>query len=146
MPVRTKGRARDHQLSRAFCYSATSHNDADTDAISNSFLNANQFLAEMRVHLIEISTGEYHSAASQPIIELPHMPFLPGNCSVSIEIVGDTLGILFNLSRLLHGLGAGPAIKFFLYNWKTGKLRFVSVIRVFHRRMLSILIIDQDYG
>lgn len=84
-------------------------------------------MAEVKIHLIKMSTGEPHPVASQPVIGVPRMPFLPGNCSVSIEIVGDTLGVLFNLSRFLHGHGAGAAITFLLYNWKTGKLRLVSL-------------------
>ncbi|KAH9918964.1 uncharacterized protein B0H18DRAFT_659558 [Fomitopsis serialis] len=53
------------------------------------------------------------------------MPFFPGHCSVSIEIVGDTLGVLFNSSRLLNARGdATPAVSFYVYNWKTGKLKF----------------------
>lgn len=82
----------------------------------------------MKVHLIQLSTGEYHPAAAQPIIDVPRMPFLPGNCSVSIELVGDTLGLLFNLSRFMHGLGAGPAIRFYGYNWRTGRMLFVSAV------------------
>lgn len=82
----------------------------------------------MKVHLIQLSTSNYHPAASQPIIDVPRMPFSPGNCSVSIEVVGDTLGVLFNLSLLRVALGGGSEIYFYLYNWRTGRMQFVSTV------------------
>ncbi|KAH9831200.1 uncharacterized protein C8Q71DRAFT_910851 [Rhodofomes roseus] len=91
--------------------------------VTYTYIEVNEFLAELKIHLVKLSTGGHHPAASQPVIQVPRMPFLPGNCSVSIEIVGDTLGVLFNLSRFLHGAGMTPIIAFYLYDWKTGKLK-----------------------
>ena len=102
--------------------------NALTNDTPHSFFHTNQFLADIKVHLIQLSTGTSHPAALQPIIDVPRMPFLPGNCSVSIEVVGDTLGVLFNLTRLHHAFGGGTAIRFHLYNWKSGRMLFVSAV------------------
>ncbi|KAI0937664.1 hypothetical protein AcV7_003637 [Taiwanofungus camphoratus] len=81
-------------------------------------LDATEPLAAVDLHLLKISTGAYHPAASQPVIHVSDLSIIPGQCGVSIEIVGDTLGILVYLRFLTNT--PGSAI-FHTYDWKSGK-------------------------
>ncbi|KAH9939181.1 hypothetical protein B0H21DRAFT_757168 [Amylocystis lapponica] len=85
--------------------------------VTYKFLSDN---SAIEIHLLQLSTGQYHPLASQAVLLVPDLPFIPGRCGVSIEIVGDTLGILFNLGWLLD---APYRAVFHTFNWKSGKER-----------------------
>ncbi|OCH87066.1 hypothetical protein OBBRIDRAFT_782191 [Obba rivulosa] len=78
--------------------------------------------AAISIHLVQLSTGEYHPAAAQPCILVSEGSFIPGECVLSIEIVGDTLGILLNFPFLR---AVPRSSSFHIFNWKTGSLRFL---------------------
>ncbi|KAF9804393.1 hypothetical protein IEO21_09405 [Rhodonia placenta] len=60
---------------------------------------SSNFMAAIDVHLMKLSSGEYHPAASHGTIHVADIPFAPGYCSVSVEIVGHTMGILLNFLK-----------------------------------------------
>ncbi|EMD30259.1 hypothetical protein CERSUDRAFT_101711, partial [Gelatoporia subvermispora B] len=64
-----------------------------------------------------LSTGEYHPAASKPCIAVCEGPFVPGECSLSVEIVGNRLGLLLNFpfTQIEPCESA-----FYLIDWRTG--------------------------
>ncbi|EMD30834.1 hypothetical protein CERSUDRAFT_127724, partial [Gelatoporia subvermispora B] len=67
--------------------------------------------------LVQLSTGEYHPAASKPCIAVCEGPFVPGECSLSVEIVGNRLGLLLNFpfTQIEPCESA-----FYLIDWRTG--------------------------
>ena len=81
-----------------------------------------QFWASVDIHLIKHSTGQPHPAAAKPIIHCENTHYLPGNCSIMLEIAGDTMCFLLNN---YFPFVADPAT-LAVYNWKTGRLRAVS--------------------
>lgn len=73
--------------------------------------------------LMDISTGQHHASAAQPVIFLTETPPAQGHCSVMLEIVGDNLALLLTYRQHL-GMRAGPDT-FQVYNWRTGALEAV---------------------
>ncbi|PCH45032.1 hypothetical protein WOLCODRAFT_145295 [Wolfiporia cocos MD-104 SS10] len=75
------------------------------------------------VHLLQLSTGKKHPAVSQPVLHVCDILHGGSHFSVSVEISGDRMGVLFNSSRILLGFFEqnDPTV-FHVYNWKTGAL------------------------
>jgi hypothetical protein len=73
--------------------------------------------------LLHISTGAYHTAATQPVIHLTETTFAQGHCSVMLEIVGDNLALLLTYRQNL-GLRAGRDT-FHVYDWRSGTIKAV---------------------
>jgi hypothetical protein len=75
--------------------------------------------------LLNVSTGEHHTSATQPVIFLTETRAVQGHCSVMLEIAGDNLGLLLTYRQHL-GLVAGPDT-FQVYDWRTGTLKAVRL-------------------
>lgn len=68
--------------------------------------------------LLNISTGEYHTSATQPKIHVTNTVADQGHCSVMLEIVGDHLALLLTYDTEVDDA-------FYLYNWRSGALKTV---------------------
>lgn len=68
--------------------------------------------------LLNISTGEYHISARQPVIYVTDTAFDQGHCSVMLEIVGDRLALLLTFDTEVDDM-------FYLYDWRSGSLQTV---------------------
>lgn len=88
-----------------------------------SYINEEQLLASIDVHLLKHSTGQPHPAAAKPILHFENIHYLPGHCSVMLEISGDSLCFLLN--NYFPFVNADP-VTFVVYNWKTGQPLAVS--------------------
>ncbi|KAL6299410.1 hypothetical protein BKA93DRAFT_829888 [Sparassis latifolia] len=72
------------------------------------------------VHLLQIATGECHPRAAHPAIRVSEVPIFAGQCSVSVEIVGDMLAILMNFPYL-QGVQPQRPGEFHMFDWLTGR-------------------------
>ncbi|KAL1941516.1 hypothetical protein VTO73DRAFT_6955 [Trametes versicolor] len=86
--------------------------------VTYSYINEAQLLASIDVHLLKHSTGQPHPAAAKPILHFENIHYLPGHCSVMLEISGDSLCFLLN--NYFPFINADP-VTFIVYNWKTGQ-------------------------
>jgi len=73
--------------------------------------------------LLKLSTGDYHTSATQPTVYLTETTAAHGHCSVMLEIVGNNLALLLTYRQHL-GLRASHDT-FRVYNWRTGTLKAV---------------------
>ncbi|KAI9058025.1 hypothetical protein FKP32DRAFT_1597719 [Trametes sanguinea] len=86
--------------------------------VTYSYVNDAQLLASVDIHLLKHSTGQPHPAAAKPVIHFENIHYLPGHCSIMLEISGDTLCFLLN--NYFPFINADPAT-LVVYNWKTGE-------------------------
>lgn len=73
------------------------------------------------VHLLKLSTGTRHPLASKPVLRISEVPSTAGLCSISIEIVGNVLGILLNFPIPW----AEQPSEFYVIDWITGDVLMV---------------------
>ncbi|KAI0634990.1 hypothetical protein C8Q77DRAFT_1216962 [Trametes polyzona] len=85
--------------------------------VTYSYVNEAQLLASVDIHLLKHSTGQPHPAAAKPVIHYDNIHYLPGHCSIMLEISGDSLCFLLN--NYFPFINADP-VTFVIYNWKTG--------------------------
>lgn len=80
-----------------------------------------QTMYEIRMQLHSVSTGLFHPQAEQPIISVVVTPWQ--RPAIGIEIVGENLVLILTH----YGHPAVPDDQVFIYKWKTGNLKMVSV-------------------
>lgn len=83
-------------------------------------------IASVDIHLFKHSTGQPHPAAAKPVLHFENIYYLPGHCSIMLEISGDTLCFLLN--NYFPFVNADP-VTLVVYNWKTGEPKAVSTGR-----------------
>ena len=83
-------------------------------------------IASVDIHLLKHSTGQPHPAAAKPVLHFENIYYLPGHCSIMLEISGDTLCFLLN--NYFPFVNADP-VTLVVYNWKTGEPKVVSTGR-----------------
>lgn len=76
-------------------------------------LQPTEGMAAIRLHILQLSTGQHHPIASQPVMYVLDTSSLPEASLACVQIVGDLLGIL-----LIFDFAAHPD-EFALYNWKS---------------------------
>ncbi|CDO73902.1 hypothetical protein BN946_scf185016.g59 [Trametes cinnabarina] len=86
--------------------------------VTYTYVNDAQLLASVDIHLLKHSTGQPHPAAAKPVIHFENIHYLPGHCSIMLEISGDTLCFLLN--NYFPFINADP-VTLVVYNWKTGE-------------------------
>ncbi|KAL7284326.1 hypothetical protein ACG7TL_001612 [Trametes sanguinea] len=86
--------------------------------VTYTYVNDAQLLASVDIHLLKHSTGQPHPAAAKPVIHFENIHYLPGHCSIMLEISGDTLCFLLN--NYFPFINADP-VTIVVYNWKTGE-------------------------
>ena len=94
-----------------------------TDQTNHSYVNSAQLYASIDIHLIQHSTGQPHPAAARPVLHFDNIHYLPGHCSIMLEVAGDTLCFLLN--NYFPFVSADP-VTLVVYNWKTGHPVVVS--------------------
>ena len=94
-----------------------------TDTTNHSYVNSAQLYASIDIHLIQHSTGQPHPAAARPVLHFDNIHYLPGHCSIMLEVAGDTLCFLLN--NYFPFVSADP-VTLVVYNWKTGHPVVVS--------------------
>jgi hypothetical protein len=73
--------------------------------------------------LLSLSTGQHHTAATQPVIYLTETSPSQGHCNVMLEIVGDNLALLLTYRQVI---GQRTCLDtFHVYNWRTGAIKAV---------------------
>ncbi|KAI0746564.1 hypothetical protein C8Q80DRAFT_1121358 [Daedaleopsis nitida] len=87
--------------------------------VTYSYINSVQLQASINIHLIKHSTGQPHPAAAKPVIHFDNIHYLPGHCSIMLEVAGDTLCFLLNN---YFPFVNGHPVTLAIYNWKTGHL------------------------
>ncbi|KAI0777510.1 hypothetical protein BD413DRAFT_517383 [Trametes elegans] len=86
--------------------------------VTYTYVQEAQLLASVDIHLLQHSTGQPHPAAAKPVIHFENIHYLPGHCSIMLEISGDTLCFLLN--NYFPFINADP-VTLTVYNWKTGQ-------------------------
>ncbi|KAI0367219.1 hypothetical protein BV20DRAFT_1024880 [Pilatotrama ljubarskyi] len=86
--------------------------------VTYSYVNEARLLAAVDIHLLQHSTGQPHPAAAKSVIHFDTIHYLPGHCSIMLEISGDTLCFLLN--NYFPFINADP-VTLVIYNWKTGR-------------------------
>ncbi|TFK83621.1 hypothetical protein K466DRAFT_602712 [Polyporus arcularius HHB13444] len=86
--------------------------------VTYSYINEAQLWASIDVHLIEHSTGQPHPAAAQPVIHFDNIHYLPGHCSIMLEISGNSLCFLLN--NYFPFVTADP-VSLIIFDWKSGR-------------------------
>jgi hypothetical protein len=91
--------------------------------------------------LLNLSTGDYHTSATQPVVYLTETTAAHGHCSVMLEIVGNNLALLLTYRQHL-GLRVSPDT-FHVYNWRTGALKAVWLSLEIERVVLIMFLRSQ---
>ncbi|KAI0330058.1 hypothetical protein GY45DRAFT_1303533 [Cubamyces sp. BRFM 1775] len=86
--------------------------------VTYSYVHEAQLIASVDIHLLKHSTGQPHPAAAKPVLHFENIYYLPGHCSIMLEISGDTLCFLLN--NYFPFVNADP-VTLVVYNWKTGE-------------------------
>ncbi|KAH9896674.1 hypothetical protein C8Q73DRAFT_757040 [Cubamyces lactineus] len=86
--------------------------------VTYSYVHEAQMIASVDIHLFKHSTGQPHPAAAKPVLHFENIYYLPGHCSIMLEISGDTLCFLLN--NYFPFVNADP-VTLVVYNWKTGE-------------------------
>ncbi|KAJ8472392.1 hypothetical protein ONZ51_g8540 [Trametes cubensis] len=86
--------------------------------VTYSYVHEAQMIASVDIHLLKHSTGQPHPAAAKPVLHFENIYYLPGHCSIMLEISGDTLCFLLN--NYFPFVNADP-VTLVVYNWKTGE-------------------------
>ncbi|KAI8986782.1 hypothetical protein BD414DRAFT_578064 [Trametes punicea] len=86
--------------------------------VTYQYTNDAQLLASVDIHLLKHSTGQPHPAAAKSVLHFENIHYLPGHCSIMLEISGDTLCFLLN--NYFPFINADP-VTVVIYNWKTGE-------------------------
>ncbi|KAI0353408.1 hypothetical protein OH77DRAFT_1427483 [Trametes cingulata] len=86
--------------------------------VTYQYVNEARLLAAVDIHLLKHSTGQPHPAAAKSVIHFDTIHYLPGHCSIMLEISGDTLCFLLN--NYFPFINADP-VTLVVYNWKTGR-------------------------
>lgn len=83
--------------------------------------------------LLNISTGKYHTSATQPVIYVADTVTDQGHCSVMLEIVGDHLALLLTYDTQVDDM-------FYLYDWRSGVLKTVRASAMQEKFSLIVLL------
>ncbi|RPD65264.1 hypothetical protein L226DRAFT_531145 [Lentinus tigrinus ALCF2SS1-7] len=86
--------------------------------VTYSYINEAQLWASIDIQLFEHSTGQPHPDAAQPVIHFDNIYYLPGHCSIMLEISGDTLCFLMN--NYFPFVTSNP-VSLVIFDWKTGR-------------------------
>lgn len=97
--------------------SSLRHGRNTDDCLITRYINEPQLWASIDIHLIQHSTGQPHPAAKKPVIHFDSIHYLPGHCSIMLEISGDTLCFLLN--NYFPFVTADP-VTLVIYDWKMG--------------------------
>ena len=103
--------------------------------ISTSYINEAQLWASIDIHLIKHSTGQPHPSAAKPVLHFDNIHYLPGHCSIMLEVSGDTLCFLLN--NYFPFVSADP-VTLVIFNWKTGATHLVSISYLHYHALLSL--------
>ncbi|OBZ68672.1 hypothetical protein A0H81_11045 [Grifola frondosa] len=90
----------------------------DLAAIATYNVESDGLTVFVNLHLIQISKGTPHPLASEAVLRITEAPIaVIHHCFISIEIIGDTLGIILTfISADFH-----ERTEVYFYDWKSGK-------------------------
>lgn len=88
-----------------------------------AFSSTERYACRCHAHLLTLSGGKAHPAASVQRLEFPLPPYDIPNRSYHLRICGDYVGIII---RVFDLISEEPHTVFGVANWRTGERKLVS--------------------